>query len=343
VNATAAVAAAARTKAATTETKNTCFVVGPFGEPGSRERAWSDCLCELLPFAIGDDFTIERTIDDPRSGNVTDRIQNLLGTADMVIADLSEGNANAFYEVGFRHGRGLPFVLVCRRGDEIPFNLSTYSVTLIDATYDERERKYRVGELAKAISDLRAQVDDARKNPPIRTFIGEGAYRVRVFSWATTYSPDIAVDWLNAQDDGSRRLIKEMSTSDAQSRVRLAEYLSMEVAAGKLWVGDVFYFVHASTRELALGYAAYQFPTGPLVIPLSGTERKDGVAEITFDQPERQVSVNELQVTLPRYQFTVTFRRNGAGNLAGTMFHPTTGTVVGQAVLTPKWGFRPDD
>jgi hypothetical protein len=343
VNAIAAATAAARAKPAPAETKSTCFVVGPFGEPGSRERAWSDCLCELLPFAIGDDFTIERTIDDPRSGNVTDIIHEQLGTAAMVIADLSERNANAFYEVGYRHGRGLPFVLVCRRGDDIPFNLSTYSVTLIDATYDEQARKYRVGELAKAISDLRAQVDDARKNPPKRTIIRDGAYRVRVFQWATTYSADIAVDWLAAQDEGARRLIKEMSTSDSQARLRLAEYLSLEVAASKRWVGDVFYFLHAGTRELALGYAAYQFPTGPLVIPLTGTESKEGVAEITFDQPERQVSVNELQVTLPRYQFTVQFHRDGAGKLAGTIYHPTTGTVVGEATLTPKWGFRPDD
>ena len=334
----------------------TCFVVGPFGEDGSRERAWSDCLCEILPLAIGDDYQIQRTIDDPRAGNITDTMQNLLGTADIVIADLSDENANVYYELGFRHGRGLPFVLTCRSGTAIPFNLSTYSITFIDATYDEHSRKYLVGQIARVISDLRSQVEDARRNPPMRTFIEEGAYRVRVFSWTTSYSTSIATDWLEAQDAHVQHVIAEYerpapdrrhatrSPPDRKSQALLAEYLSLKGAAGKLWEGDVLYFLNSTTRELALGYAAYQFPTGPIVIQLSGTEQKDGHAAITFDQPERQVSVTDLQVTLPRYKFTVQFNRSAkTGTFRGEILHPTSETLVGQATLAPKWGFRADN
>jgi hypothetical protein len=336
--------------------KATCFVVGPFGEPDSRQRAWSDCLCEILPLAVGDDYVIQRTIDDPRAGNITETVQNMLGSADIVIADLSDGNANAFYELGFRHGRGLPFVLTCRAGTVIPFNLKTYAYTAIDATYDEHSRKYLVGQIAKVISELRSQVEDARRNPPLRTFIEEGAYRVRVFSWTTSYSTSIATDWLDVQDEHVQHVISEYerpvpdrrhaapSPPDRKTQALLAEYLSLKGAAGKLWEGDVLYFLNSTTRELALGYAAYQFPTGPIVIQLSGTEQRDGLAQITFDQPERQVSVTDLQVTLPRYKFTVQFQRSAkTGTFSGEILHPTSETVVGQATLAPKWGFRADN
>lgn len=122
----------------------------------------------------------------------------------------------------------------------------------------------------------------------------------------------------------------------------LAEYLSLKGAASKVWDGDLIYFVNAVTHEMAVGYAAYQFPTGPLIITLTGREN-NGVAEVTFDQPERDVSVGDLQVRLPRYKFTVAFRRTGDGpELRGTILHPKSKTVVGDAMLTPKWGFGSD-
>ena len=61
------------------------------------------------------------------------------------------------------------------------------------------------------------------------------------------------------------------SPPDRKTQALLAEYLYLKGAAGKLWEGDVLYFLNSTTRELALGYAAYQFPTGPMVDPLSGT------------------------------------------------------------------------
>jgi hypothetical protein len=332
------------------EDKPTCFVVGPFGQQDSQTRVWSDCLCEdILKLAIGDRFVVKRTLDDKKAGNIMDQVHEALGSADIVVADLSDCNANAFYELGYRHGRRLPFVLVCREGTEIPFNLVNYQVNAIDAEYDERRRRYLVSEPARVIADLRSQVDEAMRNKPaVPEVLQDGQYRVRVFTWSTSYAIGIATDWLAAQDEPTRHMIEDYErgvnkANDQRLRICLAEYLSLKGAASKLWVGDVLYFLHSSSRDLALGYAAYQFPTGPMVIPLTGTEPRDGPAEITFDQPERAVSIGDLQVTLPRYKFTVSFRRNGNGTLKGDILHPTTNTLVGTAELAPKWGFRPDN
>ena len=330
--------------------KATCFVVGPFGKPDSKARAWSDCLYDLLKVALRDRFDIQRSIDDPTASNITEKMQEQLGAATMVIGDLSDLNANAFYEVGFRHGRAMPFVLVCRSGTDIPFDLSTYAVTFIDATYEETSRKYYVGDFGKATAALQARVEAACNEPAPPRFFEKSGYLVRVFTWTTTYSSSIATDWLDAQPDAVRRQIDDYENGvsrgpvDAKLRVSMAEYLSLKGAASKLWEGDIFYFLNASTRELAMGYAVYQFPTGPIVIPLRGKDRREDCAEIVFDQPERQVSVGDLQVTLPRYKFTVRFHRDtDSGTLRGQILHPTTRTLVGEAELAPKWGFQPDN
>jgi len=329
-----------------------CFVVGPFGKPKSKQRAWSDCLYEnIIKLAIGDHYDVRRTIDDPEGGNITDQIKACLDKADIVIADLSDNNANAFYELGFRHGLGLPFVLVSRADTEtdeaIPFNLSTYKFIKIDARYDENTRQYLVGEAAKVISELRKQVAEAVRNRRGPILVQNGSYRTRVFDWFTTYSNKIAADWLGAQPLPIQQMIGEYETGAGkrmlsdEEKFRLGEYLALKGAAGKTYEGEMHYFINSGTNELAMGYAAYHFPTGPLVIRLSGKERPDGVAEIKFDQPERKISVGDLEVTLPRYFFTVRFTVDAeTGELSGTIVHPETRTTIGTAKLEPKMGFR---
>ena len=333
-----AIAAAQLTIVTPTIVKPACFVAGPFGEPGSRARAWSDLLCKLLPRAIGEDYTIVRTIDDPQAGSIPDRIRTALDTAGLVVADLSDANANAFYEVGFRHGRDLPFVLVCRADEPIPFVFTTYEVTRIDAIYREDKGKYFLADEDTFIANFKKQVADARQKSQGRRDrrSADTGYRVRVFEWTTSYSPSIAEDWLAALDDPTRVCIESAQSEDIRSRIFRAEYKSLKEAASKCWVGNVSYFLHSGTSELSMGYAAYQFPTGPLVIPLSGVERQSGLAEITFDQPEREIS--ELQVKLPRYRFTVRFERE-EGGWRGLIRHPATNTLVGEAHLAPKAGF----
>src|SRR5262245_2913456 len=330
--------------------KPLCFVIGPFGDDHSKERVWSDCLLEnIIKLAVGDHYDVLRTIDRPEAGNITDRIHRDIDQAQMVIADISDNNPNVFYEIGLRHGRRLPFVMVRRADTEtkIPFNLSTYETIKIDALYNERTNQYWIGAPATVIAGLRAQVALAAKAQRIPRFLEEGLYRVEVFDWVTTYASTIAKDWLKMQEPPIRQMIEEYEHGVAKAppeqneQVYLAEYISLKLAASKVWEGDIVYFLNDVTKELAVGYATYQFPTGTMVIVLSGKVTHEGNPEITFDQPERAVSVGDLQVTLPRYKFTVKFKGDDeTGELVGTIFHPKTHTTVGTAVLTPKWGFR---
>src|SRR5262249_2188690 len=152
------------------------------------------------------------------------------------------------------------------------------------------------------------------------------------------YSSKIAADWLGAQPLPIQHVIRDYETGEGkrmlsdEAKLRLGEYLALKGAAGKTYEGEMLYFLNSATNELAVGYAAYHFPTGPLVIRLSGKEKPNGVAEIKFDQPERKISVGDFEVTLPRYFFTVRFTLDPETNeLSGTLVHPETKTTIGTA------------
>ncbi len=57
------------------------------------------------------------------SGNILDRVFRQIAMADLIVADMSECNANVFYEVGQAHALGKTTVLLTQRGEDIPFDL----------------------------------------------------------------------------------------------------------------------------------------------------------------------------------------------------------------------------
>jgi hypothetical protein len=55
-------------------------------------------------------------------GDVVDRIRERIGSAEMVIADITGANANVFFEVGFAEGRGKTVILLSQ-AQKVPFDL----------------------------------------------------------------------------------------------------------------------------------------------------------------------------------------------------------------------------
>ena len=95
----------------------TCFVISPIGNKGSAIRTRSDDVLnyiispvlETLGFAppIRSDL-----IEEP--GIITDQIVGHLIKDDLVIADLTEHNANVFYELAVRHMTKKPVIHIAR-------------------------------------------------------------------------------------------------------------------------------------------------------------------------------------------------------------------------------------
>lgn len=317
-----------------------CFVICPFGEPGTRIRRWSDFLVDnIIRPAAGSDFEVGRTIDVPMGGDITARIHRELAKADMVVADLSEGNTNVAYELGIRHALGRPYVLVCRKDTTPPFDLRNLATVFVDATYMDATNQYLMAEPARVAAELATQM----KKP----FVARSEkYRTRAFDWITTYSPTLARDWLSKQDQPVQEAIRAFEgngglSNDARDDevllTKFAEYLELKLAANQKYRGQLFYVLNPMSA-VELGFAIYRFPTTTSTLDATGEEANDG-AFITFDQPSRDVQVAGRKVALPTYEYSVRFRRRGGSEiLTGDLNHPETGTLLGRSELSPKWG-----
>lgn len=104
----------------------TCFVVCPIGKDDSSERTRSDTVlkhiinpvCESLGFKV---IRVDHINDVDRIDNT---ILEYLTNSELVIADLTDHNPNAFYELGYRHALGKPLIPIMEEGTAIPFDIS---------------------------------------------------------------------------------------------------------------------------------------------------------------------------------------------------------------------------
>lgn len=73
---------------------------------------------------------IAERIDEPIStARITDRIIESLETAEYVVADLTHGKPNVYYEAGYAHALGKTPIYIARAGTTIEFDLKDYPVT----------------------------------------------------------------------------------------------------------------------------------------------------------------------------------------------------------------------
>jgi hypothetical protein len=109
-----------------------CFVIGPIGDRqaavGSEERlryeesmrVW-DYVIKPACDALGIDPVRADMIAEP--GEITDQVCRRLRDDDLVIADVTGGNANVLYELGLRHTTNKPTVQLGEK-DKLPFDIT---------------------------------------------------------------------------------------------------------------------------------------------------------------------------------------------------------------------------
>lgn len=148
---------------------NQAFIVTPFGLKNGIN--FSDVVEKLIQPAIqAIGFAGGTTGEIIRQGNIrTDMFQRLL-VADLVIADVSIHNANAFYELGARHAFREKWTVLIRcssrslppeaKLDEVPFDLKT-------DRYFEYDLHDLPGSCAKLIEVLKSTVLSNEKDSPI--------------------------------------------------------------------------------------------------------------------------------------------------------------------------------
>lgn len=143
----------------TTKDQRSCFVIGPIGSVGSETRKAADFLLNgIIRHAIGSyhNLKIWRADEDTLPGMITDKLINDLHDADIVVADLSELNPNAFYELGIRHATEKPTIHMATVGTKLPFDNLGHRTIFFDKsdwTSIEEARNALLEQCEEAISD----------------------------------------------------------------------------------------------------------------------------------------------------------------------------------------------
>ncbi len=105
-----------------------CFVIMPFsGTKSCSEQEWTDAFKLLIkPSVENAGFNYMCTRNSQHVGGIIQNIMKNLNQADLVIADLTDRNANVFYELGVRHTLNTPTILITQNLDDVPSDLQNY-------------------------------------------------------------------------------------------------------------------------------------------------------------------------------------------------------------------------
>lgn len=144
------------------KTSKLCFVISPIGQEGSEIRLRADQVLKHIITPVAKDCGYENVLRADRissPGLITNDIVENLVEADLVIADLTDHNANVFYELALRHAIRKPVVQIIKQGEAIPFDVKT--VRTISVNHHDLDSVAQCKEL------LAAQIHAVEEDPSL--------------------------------------------------------------------------------------------------------------------------------------------------------------------------------
>jgi len=163
--------------------QGTCFVVMGFGKKTDFETGRTLDLDKtykniIKPAVEEAGLKCVRADDIIHSGPIDVPMYEQLLSADVVVADLSTSNKNAYYELGVRHAlKPYTTIIICENGvTSFPFDLNhvvirTYQHLATGIDFDEVMRFRKV--LTEAIVEISKRDPEKRKDSPVYTFLNQ--------------------------------------------------------------------------------------------------------------------------------------------------------------------------
>ncbi|MFG0246467.1 MAG: hypothetical protein ACF8MF_10520 [Phycisphaerales bacterium JB052] len=131
---------------------NTCFVLMPFG--GYYDTYYREIYTPAIEAAGLESVRADSLFS---SGSVVEQIWDELNKARVLIAELTDKNANVFYELGLSHAIAKPVVIVTGNLEDVPFDLRHLRVIVYDVRAPGWDDKLQ--------EDLTEYIRAAQKDP----------------------------------------------------------------------------------------------------------------------------------------------------------------------------------
>lgn len=136
-----------------------CFVIMPFsGTASCNEDEWTDTFEKLIRPGVESTGTYECYRSAPLFGDVVAQIFDSLNSAEIVVADLTDGRPNVFYELGVRHSPQDASILITQSMSDVPSNLRQSAIILYKRQTELDRQKLR-DELRKAVSEIERDIN----------------------------------------------------------------------------------------------------------------------------------------------------------------------------------------
>ena len=129
-------ASPSRIVAQATDLSDVCFLVSPIGADGSEHRRHANLVLGSLiePALEGLGLRLVRADKISKPGLITAQVIDHIVRSPLIVADLSFGNPNVYYELALRHASRRPAVQVIRFGDHLPFDVGQFRTVTLDMT-----------------------------------------------------------------------------------------------------------------------------------------------------------------------------------------------------------------
>lgn len=138
-----------------------CFVISPIGEEGSEIRKRADQVYKYIISPVCEECGFEAIRVDKvnQSDSITQTIIDYIKESELVIADITGHNPNAFFEMGYRASIGKPMIHLKEKSEKIPFDISgirafDYELSDLDSVAEVKAR------LTKTIGTMSFEFDD---------------------------------------------------------------------------------------------------------------------------------------------------------------------------------------
>lgn len=156
-----------------------CFVISPIGEDGSEIRKRADQLFKYVisPVCEKCDFNPIRVDQINASDSITQTILDHLNDDDLVIADMTGHNPNAFFEIGYRSALGKPMIHLKQVSEKIPFDVANirafdYDLSDLDSVEKTKSRlKQTINNITFDNSDSDAGTDYPNESDSTNNFL----------------------------------------------------------------------------------------------------------------------------------------------------------------------------
>lgn len=124
-----------------------CFVVSPIGQEGSEVRKRADQVFKYIISPVCEEAGFEAIRVDKvnQADSITQTIIDYLINSELVIADITGHNPNAFYEMGYRASTGRPMIHLKEKSENIPFDIAgirafDYDLSDLDSVEEIKSR-----------------------------------------------------------------------------------------------------------------------------------------------------------------------------------------------------------